>query len=75
MEKDDVEFQYKSGNMFTTNFHENIIPLSDGKTYNAQFIGVDGNTVPGFPFLVEVTSPTNKQVVIQGVMHEKKRDK
>jgi len=73
MDKADVTFQYKSGNMCNTGFHENIA-LNDGKTYNAQFIGVEKGTVPGFPFLVEVTSPTNKPVVIQGVMHEKKQN-
>lgn len=73
MAKTDVKFQYKSGSMCNTGFHTGIT-LNDGKTYNAQFIGVEKGTVPGFPFLVEVTSPTNKEISIEGVMHEKKQN-
>ncbi|MCK4819208.1 toll/interleukin-1 receptor domain-containing protein [bacterium] len=71
--ENDVNFQYKSGSMCNTGFHTGIT-LNDGKTYNAQFIGVEKGTVPGFPFLVEVTSPNNKEIVIEGVMHEKKQN-
>lgn len=73
MDKADVSFLYKSGNMCNTGFNENIT-LNDGKTYNAQMISVEKGTVPGFPFVVEVTSPTNKRVSIEGVMHEKKQN-
>lgn len=73
MDKVDVNFQYKSGNMCNTGFNEGI-KLNNNQSYNAQMISVESGTVPGFPFVVEVSSPTNKEITLEGVMHEKKQN-
>jgi len=67
----EVAFQYKSGNFFNSGFQTGI-KLSDGSTHNAQIIGVEKGTVPGFPFIVEIKSMGSALVKLNGVMHEKR---
>jgi hypothetical protein len=66
-----LSFQYKSGSMCNRGFHTGI-KLNDGSTHNAQFIGVEKGTVPGFPLIVEVTPKDGATLKLNGVMHEKK---
>lgn len=67
----ELSFQYKSGSMCNTGFHTGI-KLNDGSNHNAQFIGVDKGTVPGFPFIVEILPKDGATLRLNGVMHEKK---
>lgn len=67
----DLSFQYKSGSMCNMGFHT-AIKLDDGSSHNAQFIGVEKGTVPGFPFIVEVIPKGEAALKFNGVMHEKK---
>lgn len=67
----ELSFQYKSGSMCNMGFHTGI-KLNDGSTHNGQFIGVEKGTVPGFPFIVEITSKDGASLKLNGVMHEKK---
>lgn len=67
----EVSFQYKSGNFCNTGFNSGV-QLNDGSTHNAQVIGVEKGTVPGFPFIVEIKSKGAAPVKLNGVMHEKK---
>lgn len=71
MAKDDLNASYKSGLMCSTGFNEGL-KLNDGRAFNAHGMGVEKGTVPGFPFIVEFTSPTDTKIEIEGVMHEKK---
>lgn len=72
MQEQDIKFTYKSGSMCRSGFNKDV-KLDDGKLYNGQLIGVERGTVPGFPIVVEVTSPTNKEISIIGAMHEKQQ--
>lgn len=67
----EVRFEYKSGPMCNTGFHKNIM-LDNGNTFNAQFVSVEKGTVPGFPFIIEITPMNGSSVKLAGVMHEKR---
>lgn len=67
----ELSFEYKSGSMCNRGFHRDI-RLNDGSRHNAQFIGVDKGTVPGFPFIVEITPIDGVNLEFHGVLHEKK---
>jgi hypothetical protein len=67
---DEVRVEYKSGPMCNMEFHEGI-RLNNGGTFNAQFVGVDRGTVPGFPFIVHITPNAGAEVKFAGVLHEK----
>lgn len=67
---DEVRVEYKSGSMCNMGFHEGI-QLNNGETFNAQFVGVDRGTVPGFPFIVHITPNADSEVKYAGVLHEK----
>ena len=56
--------------MCNKGFQEGI-KLDNGATFNAQFVGVDRGTVPGFPFIVHITPNAEAQVKFAGVLHEK----
>lgn len=70
-EEPEVRFEYKSGNFCNTGFNKGI-KLNNGETFNAQLIGVEKGTVPGFPFIVHITPSAGAVVQLAGVMHEKK---
>ncbi len=74
MARKDFKLSYKSGPMRSREFKENIT-LENGKTINCEICRVEKATVPGFPFIVEITSPTNKEITLEGVLHEKKTGK
>ncbi|KPN17405.1 hypothetical protein AO715_04975 [Xanthomonas sp. Mitacek01] len=67
---DEVRVEYKSGSMCNMGFHEGI-QLNNGETFNAQFVGVDRGTVPGFPFIVHIMPNADSEVKFAGVLHEK----
>lgn len=67
----ELTFEYKSGSMCNRGFHTGI-NLNDGTTHNGQFISVEKGTVPGFPFIVEITPRDGAALKFNGVMHEKK---
>jgi hypothetical protein len=70
--KDELDFQYKSGSFHMNNFHEGV-KLNNGIVCNAQFMGVERGTVPGFPFIVEISPKDGATMKFLGVLHEKKR--
>lgn len=70
-EESELRFEYKSGNFCNTGFN-NGIKLNTGETSNAQLIGVERGTVPGFPFIVHITPNAGAVIQLTGVMHEKK---
>lgn len=67
----ELSFQYKSGSMCNMGFHTGIT-LDNGSKHNAQFIGVEKGTVPGFPLIVEITPKNGAFLKLNGVLHEKK---
>ncbi len=72
--KDELSFSCKSSAMVRTRFNKNI-KLNDGKTYNAQMMAVERSTVPGFPFVVEITPKLDGiSIELTGVMHEKQQN-
>jgi hypothetical protein len=72
MKKEDVKFKYKE--LCVTGFDEGL-KLQDGTVCNGQFFRIERGTVPGFPIVIEGTSPTNKEITILGVLHEKQQSK
>lgn len=71
-DEEEVKFTYKSGTMCQTGFNKDI-KLNNGQVFNGQFMAVEKGTVPGFPFVVEITSPTKAEIKLERVMHEKKQ--
>jgi hypothetical protein len=71
-EKSEIAFKFKSGSMHQSGFH-NDIKLDDGSIYNGQFMSVEKATVPGFPFIVEITKQGESNISLVGVLHEKKQ--
>jgi len=69
--ENELNFKYKTGSLFNSGFHKNI-QLTNGLTCNAQYIGVEKGTVPGFPLIVEITTNENATLNLEGVMHEKR---
>ena len=67
----DLDFMVRSTNMFSENFHEEI-DIGDGVKRNAKLIAIEGSTLPGFPFIVQITPKPNIEILIDGVMHEEK---
>lgn len=72
-EEGELNFQYKSGSMCNTGFHRDI-KLNNGANFNGQFMSVEKGTVPGFPFVLEITPQNNNKIYFRGVMHEKKQN-
>ncbi len=72
--EEEVSFSYKSSSMVRTGFIKDI-KLNNGQTFNAQMMSIERGTVPGFPFVVEITAK-NIDISIQliGVMHEKRQN-
>jgi len=70
-EEGELTFNFKSGNMCNMGFNKNIT-LTNGKVVNAQLISIERGTIPGFPFVVEITPRQGVQLQLEGVLHEKK---
>jgi hypothetical protein len=72
--EEELSFKCKSSNMVRTGFNKDI-KLNDGRTYNAQMMSVERSTVPGFPFVVEITPKSSTiSIELTGVMHEVKQN-
>lgn len=69
---DELSFQLKSGSMCRSGFNEGI-KLNSGAVFNGQLMAVEQGTVPGFPFVVEITPKSGVAVNLKAVMHEKSR--
>jgi hypothetical protein len=72
MSEDDVRFVYAE--VCISGFQK-ALPLNDGSIHNAQSFLIQRSTVPGFPIVINASSPTNKPINIVGVMHEKQKGK
>jgi len=72
LEENEISFTYKSGNMCNAGFNKNIT-LANGDMCNAQLMAAEKGTVPGFPFVVEVSAKSEKRPILNGVLHEKKQ--
>jgi hypothetical protein len=67
----ELSFSLKSGMMCQTGFNTNI-KLDGARICNAKYFAVEKATVPGFPFLIEITPREGVILKLVGVMHEKK---
>lgn len=59
--------------MMQSGWHEGL-KLNNGQTVNAQFLGVEKATVPGFPFEVLAKAVGDSTVKLVGVLHEKRQN-
>lgn len=69
----ELGFACKTSSMYLGGFNKDI-QLNNGLTFNGQMMAVESGTVPGFPFIVEVTPKDGTRVQLEGVMHEKKQN-
>jgi hypothetical protein len=67
-----LDIKYKSSSIHNNCFNEGL-KLSSGQVFNTQFMGVDRGTVPGFPFIVEISKVKREKIKFRGVLHEKRQ--
>ncbi|MEN6382826.1 MAG: toll/interleukin-1 receptor domain-containing protein [Rectinema sp.] len=67
----ELEFMVRTASMFTGSFNRDL-DLGSGIIRNGQMIAVEGSTVPGFPFIVQITPKPGITIALDGVMHEKR---
>lgn len=72
-DENEISFSYKSGPMCSFGFNKDI-KLNNGQIFNGEIMAVERGTVPGFPFIVEITKKGDKEIRLVGVMHEKKQN-
>ncbi len=70
--KGELKFKCISQVMFMGGFNEGI-KLNNGKIFNGQTMSIGAATVPGFPFVAEITKKKDIDIKFIGVMHEKQR--
>lgn len=71
--KEELKFNLKSHQMANMGFNTDI-KFNNGKLHNAQLIGVEQATAPGFPLIVDIEEVDNAKLNLVAVMHEKKRN-
>lgn len=71
--ENDLVWECPDLNAYESGFHPNII-TRDGKTFNAQIMGIDRASAPGYPFLVKITPKEGTRLDLVGVMHERARN-
>lgn len=66
--EDELKFNCKSSSLVNQGFNKNL-KLTNGMVANAQLMGIERGTAPGFPFVIEIEAKTNKPIDLKGVMH------
>jgi hypothetical protein len=61
--------KFADAGMVMMGFHKDV-PTHLG-ILNAQFIGVERATVPGFPFIIKVTPLSGVKFEFRGILHQK----
>lgn len=67
-EENDLSFSCKTISSFTSGFNKNV-QLNDGRTFNGQYMAIERPTVPGFPFVIEITCRNSSTLLLEGVLH------
>lgn len=66
---EEVSIKYR-GSMYMDGIFQEI-KLDNGEVYNGKTLGIDRGTLPGFPFIIEITPQDKAEVKLRGIMHQK----
>lgn len=69
-QEDEVSIKYR-GSMFMNGVFQEF-KLDNGEVYNGKTLGIDRGTLPGFPFIIEITPQNNAKVKLMKIMHQKR---
>ncbi|WP_133137384.1 toll/interleukin-1 receptor domain-containing protein [Legionella rowbothamii] len=72
-QENEISIKYRGSMYMDGKFQE--IKLDNGQVYNGKNLGIDRGTLPGFPFIIEITPQNNATVKLKGVMHQKSQTK
>lgn len=69
--ENEISFECKECNMFTSNFIQGVLPADNCRTHeNAIFLAPPNLITPGFPFIAHFKALTENNIKISSVWHE-----
>ncbi|HCU5990173.1 TPA: toll/interleukin-1 receptor domain-containing protein [Legionella pneumophila] len=72
-QEDEVSIKYRGSMFMDGRFQE--FKLDNGEVYNGKTLGIERGTLPGFPFVIEITPQKNAKVKLKRIMHQKSQNK
>lgn len=72
-QENEVSIKYR-GSMFKDGKFQEF-KLDNGQIFNGKVLEIDRGTLPGFPFVIEITPQNNAKVKLKSILHQKSQNR